>query len=104
MAKDKYYKVLMDAKQKAPEIKTAAIKLEKLAEEQKKEFEETRAENKGKAAWLMPSGSIFWTSKGTEINNAKKIAFKEGKTTKAKAAAKKGKKQKSGKTKAKKKK
>ncbi len=84
MAKDKYYKVLIDAKAKAPGIKTAKIKLEKMAVEQKKEFEETRAENKGKAAWLMPSGSIFWTSKGTEINNAKKIVFREEKTAKAK--------------------
>ncbi len=84
MAREKFYKIQIDAKAKAPEIKTAKIRLEKLAVEQKKEFEETRAENKGKAAWLMPSGSIFWTATGTEINNAKKIVFKEKKTAKAK--------------------
>ncbi len=84
MAKEKFYKIQIDTKSKAPEIKTESIKFEKLSEEQKKEFYETKVENKGKAAWLMPSGSIFWTSPGTEINSAKKIIFKKAKKEKKK--------------------
>lgn len=84
--KEKYYKILIDARAKAPEIRTATVKLEKIPEEQKKEFEETRAENRGKTAWLMPSGSIFWAGAGMEINGAKKILQKEGKAAKAKKA------------------
>ena len=96
MAKEKFYRIQIDAKAKAPELKMKNVKLEKLSAEQKKEFEETRTGNKGRAAWLMPSGSIFWTSAGTEINNAKKIVFKENA-----AKAKKNKKAKGKKTKAK---
>ena len=77
--KEKYYKIQIDNKAKAPEIKTETIRLEKLSVEQQKEFKETKKENRGKAAWLMPSGSIFWTGAGTEINSAKKIIFKEAK-------------------------
>ncbi len=91
--KDKYYKIQIDVRAKVPEIKTETIRLEKLSAEQKKEFDETKKENRGKAAWLMPSGSIFWTGAGTEINSAKKIVFKKAKgKAKAKSKAKKKKK------------
>jgi len=89
MANGKYYKVLVDAKEKVPELKMKSIKLEKLTEEQKKEFDETRAENNGKAAWLMPSGGIFWAGAEMEINNAKKIVSKAKKKGKKKQKRKK---------------
>jgi|GEM_PF-5218114 len=87
--KEKYYKVLIDSKAKAPELRMKKIKLEQLAAKQKTEFEESSAENNGKAAWLMPSGSIFWAAPAIELNNAKKIIFKAGRAAKAKKQAKK---------------
>jgi hypothetical protein len=89
MTKKDFYKI--EIVSKAPALKTKSIKLEELNEEQKKDFAESKTENKGKAAWLMPSGSIFWAHAGIEMNQAKKILFKEekGKTKKEKTKAKK---------------
>lgn len=89
MAEKEYYRI--EIASKAPELKMQTIKQEQLSTEQQTELEESKAENKGKAAWLMPSGSIFWTAAGTEISSAKKIIFsqKKGKTKKSAKAKKK---------------